>query len=366
MSKARKFKFFQKTCWWPDPKTWPRKRRHHIFFEIKSKVSSLTHFIDFWFFEFLTKCQSQYTLPPILPGHSACSHHSSHLDGPCITTTPRRSSCRPGKSVRLFYILLQHTRFLNDFYTISLQLHLYMDIHTLTHNSALSESTKLTEKSDQSEVYRKLRTIYDKVSTERRVPFAEYRIVGYFVIGFGTLVLVLVGSANTCGEEEAIHPDAGSVCVRDPQSGELPADCVCQYWGILLDQRSSLRGEFRRRSSDCCLGIHRMRIAVFANARTALSVKTTEFKEVVGLVVSTAFRAGSVMGFSLCGLALLVLYFLIRVFNVVLPFDDDKHGAWSSVERLRIWSRRFLDCNVRTCGWRYLHESRRCGCRSCR
>lgn len=58
-----------------------------------------------------------------------------------------------------------------------------------------------------------------------------------------------------------------------------------------------------------------MRIAVFANVRTAIEARTgytTAF--------NTAFRAGSVMGFSLCSMALLVLYFSIRLFT--LAFNE--------------------------------------------
>jgi len=181
-------------------------------------------------------------------------------------------------------------------------------------------------------VYRKLRTIYDKVSDgANEFLFAEYKIVAYFVVGFGTLVLVLVGSANTCGEEEPVHPDDGlSVCVRDPQSGELPADCVyastegsCWTRGFLSAVSFAVGA-----LTSVVSGFIGMRIAVYANARTALECQDHGVRgSGWARGFRTAFRAGSVMGFSLCGLALLVLYLLIRLFNIFLPYDDDKHGA---------------------------------------
>ena len=181
-------------------------------------------------------------------------------------------------------------------------------------------------------MYRKLRTIYDKVSDgANEFLFAEYKIVAYFVVGFGTLVLVLVGSANTCGEEEPVHPDDGlSVCVRDPQSGELPADCVyastegsCWTRGFLSAVSFAVGA-----LTSVVSGFIGMRIAVYANARTALECQDHGVRgSGWARGFRTAFRAGSVMGFSLCGLALLVLYLLIRLFNIFLPYDDDKHGA---------------------------------------
>ena len=101
-------------------------------------------------------------------------------------------------------------------------------------------------------------------------------------------MLVLVGSANTCGEEEAIHPDAGSVCVRDPQSGELPADCVyastegsCWTRGVLSAVSFAVGA-----LTSVVSGFIGMRIAVFANARTALECQDHGVQGSGWLVVS--------------------------------------------------------------------------------
>ena len=42
---------------------------------------------------------------------------------------------------------------------------------------------------------------------------AEYKIIGYFVVIFGAMVFVLVGSANTCGPQHMMKGTAA--CTAD-------------------------------------------------------------------------------------------------------------------------------------------------------
>ena len=59
-----------------------------------------------------------------------------------------------------------------------------------------------------------------------------------------------------------------------------------------------------------------MTVAVYSNARTTVSAQIPGFTA----CFNTAFRAGSIMGFALNGLGILVLYFLLCVYKV----DSDR------------------------------------------
>mmetsp|Transcript_9172 Transcript_9172/g.22837 ORF Transcript_9172/g.22837 Transcript_9172/m.22837 type:complete len:773 (-) Transcript_9172:456-2774(-) len=66
-----------------------------------------------------------------------------------------------------------------------------------------------------------------------------------------------------------------------------------------------------------------MKVAVFANARTTIEAAagTNEEEKYMG-AFNMAFRAGGVMGFSLCGLGLLVLWFLLQIYSGYLDLTD--------------------------------------------
>jgi len=200
---------------------------------------------------------------------------------------------------------------------------------------APSEATKLKEgdgsRRDQDDVYRNLRKIYDLVSEGANdFLFAEYKIVGYFVVCFGALVFILVGSADECGPQRMVNTD-GTVC-QIGNDGRYGADCVWETTHGSCWERGALStlAFVVGALTSVVSGFIGMRIAVFANARTALECQD------LGISGSgwargfrCAFRAGTVMGFSLCGLALVVLYLLIRFVNVFLPYNASEHGSCS-------------------------------------
>jgi len=74
-----------------------------------------------------------------------------------------------------------------------------------------------------------------------------------------------------------------------------------------------------------CSGYIGMRVATFSNARTTIQAVLPDEAGWTGSF-NTAFRAGSVMGFSLCGIALFVLFVLINVFGFFYPCE------WSETE----------------------------------
>ena len=110
---------------------------------------------------------------------------------------------------------------------------------------------------------------------------AEYTICAYFIASFGVVVLLM-----TSYVEKKFQIDQGG-----------------------LTAISFVAGGF----TSIVSGLIGMKVAVFANARTTVMAAgpnpwTDAF--------NTAFRAGSVMGFSLCGLSMLVLYVLAHLFAV--------------------------------------------------
>jgi inorganic pyrophosphatase len=117
---------------------------------------------------------------------------------------------------------------------------------------------------------------------------AEYRICAIFIVLFGAIVLcfVALGSSWTDGALTSIAFVVGSV-----------TSCVSGYLG--------------------------MKVAVFSNARTTISA-TRPGSEGWTASFNTAFRAGGVMGFSLCGIALLMLYALIGVYTAHFDITNKK------------------------------------------
>lgn len=62
-----------------------------------------------------------------------------------------------------------------------------------------------------------------------------------------------------------------------------------------------------------------MKVAVYSNVRTTISAQKNGWTE----CFNTAFRAGAVMGFALCGLGILVLYITMLCFRAVYPDPAD-------------------------------------------
>ena len=122
---------------------------------------------------------------------------------------------------------------------------------------------------------------------------AEYTICAYFIAAFGIIVLLM-----TSYVEKEFHIDQGGLTAISFVAGGI---------------------------TSIISGLIGMKVAVFANARTTIMAAgpnpwTDAF--------NTAFRAGSVMGFSLCGLSMLVLYVLAHLFAVHFKDWDviDDHG----------------------------------------
>ena len=62
-----------------------------------------------------------------------------------------------------------------------------------------------------------------------------------------------------------------------------------------------------------------MKVAVYSNVRTTISAQKHGWTD----CFNTAFRAGAVMGFALCGLGLLMLYGTMLVFRIHYPSPEE-------------------------------------------
>ena len=138
--------------------------------------------------------------------------------------------------------------------------------------------------------------------------FTEYRYMAGFMVAFGALLFVLLGSADGFkGAHAHAHP-------ADPDAPPPAlANAVFTVIAFLLGATTSIVSGY--------LG---MEIAVFANARTAL-----EARRGVGHGFLVAFRSGAVMGFALTSLGLLVLWLAILGFSRY--FGDDYRALFEAI-----------------------------------
>mmetsp|Transcript_8190 Transcript_8190/g.15146 ORF Transcript_8190/g.15146 Transcript_8190/m.15146 type:complete len:777 (+) Transcript_8190:117-2447(+) len=135
--------------------------------------------------------------------------------------------------------------------------------------------------------------------------FAEYRICLIFVVFFGALVFVLTSSVTETVEGVDQH-------AWKWEEGALTA--LAFVVGALTSIVSGYLG---------------MKVAVYSNARTTVSAMDPTAPWMHSF--NTAFRAGGVMGFSLCGLALIVLYVLCLAYNSVYKFDEENSKLFECV-----------------------------------
>merc|ERR1719162_2763452 len=150
------------------------------------------------------------------------------------------------------------------------------------------DSTRLVGSTGSDEERTKrLREIYEAIYTGAESFLkAEYTICLYFVAVFSALVFSLV------------------------------------FWGTGWDFS---RGFFTMISfilgalTSMVSGYLGMKVAVFSNVRTTISAQKTGWTA----CFNTAFRAGAVMGFALCGLGMLMLYITMLLFTLRYPDPED-------------------------------------------
>merc|ERR1719178_39524 len=158
-----------------------------------------------------------------------------------------------------------------------------------------------TGKSDATERLTEIYlAIYDGAESFLR---AEYTICTYFIIGFGLLVFFLVSWGNSSSDGWG-WKEGGFTALSFVLGGLT--SMVSGYIG--------------------------MKVAVYSNVRTTISAQKNGWTA----CFNTAFRAGAVMGFMLCGLGMLVLYITLTVMKS--SFDEEvcvnelgMHTQWTTL-----------------------------------
>jgi len=145
------------------------------------------------------------------------------------------------------------------------------------------EEQGLISSGDDEAVSARLKEIYEAIY-EGAESFlkAEYTVCFWFVVGFSILIFVLVSWGTG--------------------------------WNMargFMTAVSFLLGAFTSMAS----GYLGMKVAVYSNVRTTVSAQQPGWTA----CFNTAFRAGAVMGFALCGLGLLMLYGTMLVFRLYYP-----------------------------------------------
>jgi inorganic pyrophosphatase len=124
--------------------------------------------------------------------------------------------------------------------------------------------------------------------------YAEYRYMAVFIVVMSVILIILVGFGSTRPTSQGGY------------AGEGWARGGLTMVAFILGAVSSIVAGF--------IG---MKIATFANGRTALRAMAGH-----AAAFNLAFRAGCVMGFSLCALALIILFIAICLFQLQFPFRD--------------------------------------------
>jgi inorganic pyrophosphatase len=180
-------------------------------------------------------------------------------------------------------------------------------------DTAFSETANLNDGDGSEDKMAKLIEIYEAIRQGAdSFLFAEYKICAVFLVAFGFLVLILCSRTSENGE-----------VAWQWTSGVLTSISFCAG-GVTSIVSGYIGMKVRRQRSRvlAAAALYRSRtaqVAVFSNARTTVSAMMPDpWKE----SFNTAFRAGSVMGFSLCGIGLLSLYLICNVYT--LSFDWTK------------------------------------------
>ena len=145
--------------------------------------------------------------------------------------------------------------------------------------------------------------------------FSEYEILAGFIVLFGIFVLVFLGIPTNCGEAFQHKVENISLICNTTEAGCMwdHKEGSCWSHGIATAIAFVVGGV----TSILC-GYIGMSIAVYSNARTATMCQkswTDGF--------NTAFRAGSVMGFCLTSIGLLILYISVIAFRHFFPWDKN-------------------------------------------
>jgi len=171
------------------------------------------------------------------------------------------------------------------------------------------------------EHHEKLKEIYE-IIREGASSFlkAEYLLCFIFIFVFGLVVLFLTSFVNR---------DAATF--NNPRAATMDGLVFTNHvdaekWDFSVGALTALSFAVGGITS-IVSGYIGMEVAVFANARCTVQASNPNSEVAWTSSFNAAFQAGSVMGFSLCGLALGMLFILIHIFAAVFEMDFDVHTS---------------------------------------
>ena len=167
-----------------------------------------------------------------------------------------------------------------------LQFKVIANIPIVSHSGDGEEEALAESGTDHATATSRLNEIYTAIY-EGAESFlkAEYTVCFWFVVGFAVLIFILVSWGTGW----------------DMARGSMTAI-------------SFLLGAFTSMGS----GYLGMKVAVYSNVRTTISAQKSGWTN----CFNTAFRAGAVMGFALCGMGLFMLYGTMLVFRAHYPAPE--------------------------------------------
>lgn len=159
-------------------------------------------------------------------------------------------------------------------------------------DEALMRHMETGDASSTIDAYARVRVIYRDIQEGAKAFLAaEYRMCIVFCLSFAVFIAVLVSYSS-----RGFEPRVGFMTAFAFVSGGATS-MVSGYIGMM--------------------------IAVYTNARCAVSAAITPDAVAWKESFNAAFRGGSVMGFALSGLGLIVMYFLMIVYSWVYSFETD-------------------------------------------
>merc|ERR1711988_1292839 len=173
--------------------------------------------------------------------------------------------------------------------------YLFQQVSAISLEESGDKDALISSEQDKLEA---LRHIYEAIRTGAKAfLLAEYRICAIFIVLFG--VVVFIATSFVDGKFEG---KVGGLTCASFVTGAVTS-IVSGYIGMM--------------------------VAVFSNARTTVAAMpaVADNQDAKGRAwtgaFNTAFRAGGVMGFSLCGLGLLVLFALCQLYAVAYDYKKD-------------------------------------------
>lgn len=170
---------------------------------------------------------------------------------------------------------------------------------------------------DEAHVLAKMVHIYSIIQRGAKAfLWAEYKLCFIFIALFGLIVGVLVSHSGTVTNTTNFLYSQNFT--KGPTADTYEFNSLWHGMAGGLTCASFVVGAL----TSILSGYIGMMVAVYANARTTKQAMQPDEDKAWKDSFNAAFRAGGVMGYSLCGISLLMCYILIRIYALIYPIAD--------------------------------------------